>query len=160
MDQVNNNPTVETKMDAGHRFAAIGLFLSILAFTLSVTSPWIYEQYAPPSPTIEDIAVEKALSLKDKVIAKVTGEIVPVEKIVETPKNWTSHLFLIVICMGLGGVIMAMIGLLNRERGAVIVAASLFGVSAIVMQYAVLALGIIVLCILVAGILSTFGLSF
>lgn len=160
MNQLSEDIGIETSVNAGHRFAAIGLFLSILAFTLSVTTPWVYEKFAPPSISIEDIAIEKVLSIKDKLIAKVTGKTISVKDVIEAPEHWTDHWFIIVISISLGGIICAMVGLLQRENNAVIIAASLFGLSAIVMQYTLLALGLIILCILIAGILGTFGISF
>lgn len=154
-------PTTKDMLDKGQNYAVIGVFISLFAFALAVTTPWIYDNFAPPPPTIEDVAVEKALDIREKVVnALVSGEVPEEEIVVEEPsQHWTDSWPLIVMSIALGGIICGTLGFLRKDHRPVAVLAIFFGISSIVAVYMWIALAVFVCVILVAAILSAMGVS-
>ena len=171
MDDVENTINTEAMMDSGHNFAMVGLLIALFAFCLSVTTPWILDEFAPPPPTIEDIAVEKVVNIKDKLLLSFGfGEAEQAEgteeKVSETApekeegKHWTDYWSLIVILIALGGVINGALGFIRKDTRMVAGMAVFFGVSAIIAQYMMIMFMVLVVILLVVGILSALGVSF
>tara|TARA_R110002072_G_scaffold257109_1_gene415873 strand:- start:82 stop:561 length:480 start_codon:yes stop_codon:yes gene_type:complete len=159
MQEKNQNKTAQM-MDVRHDFAIIGLFIALFALALSVSTPWILDHFAPPAPTIEDVAIEKAVGIKDKLILALKGE----EYKDSAPKieitHWTDYWSLIVILIAFGGVFNGSLGMIRAETRIVGGTAIFIGMAAIIAQYAWIALGVLVLTLLVIGILSAMGVSF
>ncbi len=141
-------------------FAVMGLVIALLAFSLSVTTPWILNEFAPPAPTLEDVAVEKALSIKEKLINAIKvvekAEAVPPK---ENPKHWTDYWSLIIILIALGGIVNGVLGFVKSDNRWIGGTAIGFGILAIVAQYMLIALAVIILILLVGTILSSLGID-
>ncbi|PCI53726.1 MAG: hypothetical protein COB36_11895 [Alphaproteobacteria bacterium] len=167
VDDVENTINTEAMMDSGHNFAMVGLLIALFAFCLSVTTPWILDEFAPPPPTIEDIAVEKVINIKDKLLLSFgfgVAEVVDgaekeaAEK--EEAKHWTDYWSLIVILIALGGIINGALGFMRKDTQMMAGVAIFFGISAIIAQYMMIMFAVLVLILLVVGILSALGVSF
>lgn len=142
-----------------NHFAMIGIVISLFALTLSVTTPWILTELSPPAPALEDVAIEKALSIKDKLIAAAKGEEYKTVQPPPAPKHWTDYWSLIVIGISMGGVILGTVGFISaksRRMGGLAIG---FGLAAIVAQYALIALAVFILIFFIGTILSSFGLD-
>lgn len=171
MDDVENTINTEAMMDSGHNFAMVGLLIALFAFCLSVTTPWILDEFAPSPPTIEDIAVEKVINIKDKLLLSFGfGDVEQVgsaEKDVsekapekEEAKHWTDYWSLIVILIALGGIINGALGFMRKDTRMMGGLAIFFGISAIIAQYMMIMFMVLVVILLVVGILSALGVSF
>lgn len=153
--------TIEAKAQesAANHFALIGLIISLFALSLSVTTPWVLTELSPPAPLLEDVAIEKALTIKEKIIAAAKGE---EYKTVQPPapqKHWTDHWSLIVIGISMGGIILGTVGFVAAKSRRMGVAAIGFGFAAIIAQYALIALAAFILIFFIGTILSSFDLS-
>lgn len=155
-------------LDRGHNFAIIGLFVTFLAFSLSVTTPWVLEVYAPPPP-VEELSEDEAISLSQRLFSSLFGTEVEAEVEIaeadkkekeEPPAHWTNYWSLIVIAIALGGLLNATIGILQKQNKYIAGTAIFFGVSAIILQYILIALGIILVLIILVFLLSAIGVDF
>lgn len=146
------------KQDMSQNFSILGLMIALLAFSMSVTTPWLLDAFAPPPVPIEDIAIEKALSIKEKIKAAVTGaekqEIISVK---EELKHWTEYWPLIVILVALAGIMIGTIGFVKDKNRWIGGTAIGFGITAIVAQYALMAFGALLLILLIWAILASMG---
>ena len=142
MSEIAKNKTTKDMLDSRHNFAMFGLIMSLLAFSLSVTTPWVSDFFASSTVAIEEVAVEEAV-----IQAEDTASL-------------TDYLSLIVIMIALGGIVNGALGFVRTETRIVGAAAVLIGVAAIIAQYLLIALAILVLVILIIGILNSFGVSF
>ena len=171
MEDAENTINTEAMMDSGHNFAMVGLLIALFAFCLSVTTPWILDEFAPPPPTIEDIAVEKVMNIKDKLLLSFGfGEAEAIEGVEvevsekapekEESKHWTDYWSLIVIFIALGGIINGALGFMRKDTQMMAGVAVFFGISAIIAQYMIIMFMVLVVILLVVGILSALGVSF
>ncbi len=160
--------STKSMLDRGHNFAILGLIISLFAFSISVTTPWLLNHFSPPAPTIEEVAVEKAISIKDRVMQAVSGakndtEGEGQEKAKVNPKDtqhWTDYWSFIVILIALGGIVNGAFGSLQQKNRYIGGTAIFFGLAAIIAQYWMIAFGILILVLLIAAILSSFGVEF
>ena len=171
MNDTLTSGNTKKALDRGHNFAAIGLFVTFLAFSLSVATPWVYEAFAPPPPPVEDVIKEEAVSFSKKLFSsffggEVEAEVeVKVKEAEETEKekpteHWTDYWSLIVIAIAIGGLLNATIGVLQKENKYITRTAIFFGVSAIIVQYLLIALGILLVLIVLVFLLSAIGVDF
>ena len=136
-------------------FALIGLAFSLFAFSLSATTPWILDAVSPPqTESLEDLAVEKAISIKDKFVKGLKGEEFR-EQQVDEPKHWSDYWFLIVIGLSTVAVIFSAIGFVRKEQDRMSVLGLIIGVLAIVAQYALIFATIFIVIALISAVLNT-----
>ena len=136
-------------------FALIGFAFSLFAFSLSVTTPWILDAVSPPqTESLEDLAVEKAISIKDKFVKGLKGEEFR-EQQVDEPKHWSDYWFLIVIGLSTVAVIFSAIGFVRKEQDRMSVLGLIIGVLAIVAQYALIFATIFIVIALISAVLNT-----
>lgn len=164
-----NNIQGLPSLDHGPNFAAIGMFIAFFAFALSATTPWVLEHYAPPEETIEEIAVKKALSLKEKIVSSFFGAEESQEKTQEqevkkeqnlAPNHWTDYWSLMVMIIALGGMFNGLVGFMQKQNAWVCSSALCMGTMAIMFQYLWISLGIIILLALITALFATFGGAF
>ncbi len=149
------------KQDDSQSFALIGLIIALIAFSMSVTTPWLLSHFSPPSPPIEDLAIEKALSIKEKITAAMTGAEKPETKPpAKNPVHWTDYWSLIVILVALGGIINGAVGLIKHHNRWIGGTAIGFGIGAIMAQYMIIALAAVIFILFVGVILNSLGLDF
>ncbi len=165
--------TTKDMLDQEHSFALIGLLISLFAFSLAVFTPWVYDNFAPREPVLEEVAVEKAFSMYDLLFSfesapdpaetsQDDGEQVNEEPLeaVEEAGHWTDYWSLIVITIALVGIINGTLGSLRKGQRYIGGTAIFFGMAAIVASYMWIAFAIFVFVILVAAILVSMGVSF
>ncbi len=155
---------MKATQDQGMRFAILGMLLSLFAFSLSVTTPWILDYAAPPAPKIEEVAVEKALSIRERVMQAISGEeqkeITEEKEPVKEMQHWTEHWSFIVILIALGGIINGAFSYMRERHRYIGGLAIFFGMSAILVQYWMITLGILIFLVFLAAILSSLGVEF
>ncbi|MCX4186309.1 hypothetical protein [Methylophaga sp. OBS4] len=134
---------------SGIGLGAIALLLAILHFWAGPFSP---------QASIEQTVAEKAISIKQATIAALKSE--------EAAPSTQSRLMDLdqvasIATATLGGlaIIFGVIGFAKKEPLRVAGGAAVLGGSAIAFQFAVMALGAIVLAILVAAVLSQIGIG-
>lgn len=140
-----------------HIFALCGLIISLMAFSLAATYPWILDTFAPKNDiSIEEAATEMAFKIKDHITAKITGaEVKP-----DTPKetdvisHWTDHLILTIIISGLIGAICGIIAYVRHEHKRMSLMAALMGFAAIITAYAWIVFAVVIFLILVGMVLD------
>lgn len=159
MQEKEQNNTAQM-IDSGHNFAMIGLFIALFALALSVATPWIIDYFSPPAPTIEDVVIEKAVGIKDKLILALKGEEYKDAAPKVTITHWTDYWPLVVILIAFGGIFNGCLGMIRAETRIIGGTAIFIGMSAIIAQYAWIALGILLVTLLIIGILSAMGVSF
>lgn len=134
----------------------IGVVFGLLALGLALFHFWLGP--LEPTPTLEEVVAEKALSIKARAVAKLTGE-----RIQDSPQPQTRSLDAWVDILTVGfsfvAITCGVIAFIRREDRRATASAVLLGVGAIGFQFLTLALSVIVLVILIAAVLSSLGLS-
>ena len=133
----------------------IGIGLGSVALLLALVHFWAGP--FSPQPTLEQTVAEKAVSIKQATLAALKGEKAPPP---QSRTIDTDQLISIGTAI-LGGIaiILGVIGFAKKEPIRVAGGAAVLGGSAIAFQFAVIALGAIVLAILVAAVLSQIGIG-
>ena len=171
MSDIKKDSTTANQLDSRHNFALVGLLMALFSFCLSVTTPWVIDEFSPPSK-IENVAIDKSVSIANSVLVYLLGgaseneenvsEDSYVDDIVENKpeKHWTDYLSLIVIVIALGGIINGVLGFMRESTRVMGGIAIFFGISAIVAQYMIIMFAMLIFIILIVGILNSFGVSF
>ena len=132
-----------------------GIGLGATALLLAIVHFWAGP--FSPQPAMEQIVAEKAVLIKQATIAALKGEKTP------PPQSRTidADQIISIVTSILGGisVILGVIGFARKEPLRVAGGAAALGGSAIAFQFAVIALGAIVLAILVAAVLYQTGIG-
>ena len=154
-----------TNSDAAQTFARVGLLLAFFAFSLSVMTPWIMQSAPEPPPEIT--VEEEGISLTQRVSSFIFDGKISIEikettedEVIEPISHWTDYWPMIVLMIALGGVGSGTFGLMNPETRIIGSAAICFGISAIVIQYLLIAFAVLLLVLVVFALLSAMGASF
>jgi uncharacterized membrane protein len=133
----------------------IGIGLGSIALMLAIIHFWAGP--FSPQPTLEQTVAEKAASIKQATIAALKGKEAPQP---QSRSIDTDQLVGIATAI-LGGlaIIFGVIGFAKKEPMRVAGGAAVLGGGAIAFQFAVVALGAIVVAILVAAVLSQIGIG-
>jgi len=133
----------------------LGIGVGAIALMLAIVHFWAGP--FSPQPTLEQTVAEKAVSIKQATLAALKGEEAPAP---QSRSIDTDQAISIATAM-LGGlaIILGVIGYAKKEPMRVAGGAAVLGGSAIAFQFAVIALGAIVLAILVAAVLSQIGIG-
>ena len=136
------------------QFSLGGIALGGAALLLALVH--FYAGPFAPQPSIERTVAETAVAIRDATVAAMRGE-----EIEESSSNRDFDLdrILQVTAAVLGGcaVILGVIGFAKGEPGRAAGGAAALGAGAIAFQFAMIAIGAIVLAILIAGVLSGMG---
>lgn len=138
----------------------IGVCLSLLAFCVAATSPFIIAEL-DPSPPIEDVAIDKAFEIKDKIMSRLTGNEEQKNSPEETSNTFSfaDTLVLSVIATGLLGMIFGVLGFIRHEQKRASLAAILIGIGAIILQYSLIIAAILILITFIGTILNSLGID-
>jgi hypothetical protein len=109
-----------------------------------------------PKPALEQTVAEKAVAIRDATLAALKGEEAPPPP-PPPGKDLDELLQLAGAVLGGLAIIFAVVGAAMREPLRVAGGAAVLGGSAIAFQFAMLAIGAIVVAILVVGVLSELG---
>lgn len=132
----------------GIGFGAIALLMALVHFWAGPVSP-------PPS--LEKTVAEKAVAIRDATIAALKGEEIE-EKQAPGPRfDVDQGIRMATSALGGLAIILGVVSLATREPLRVAGGAALLGSSAIAFQFAMLALGLIFLAILIASVVSELG---
>ena len=136
-----------------------GLAIGFIALVAAVMSPWILDSISPPTKTIDEVAVDVAVNIKDRLVAKAKGqEFVAKAKDDKTPslRRWYPP---ITIGIGLLGMCLGIVGFTRHENTRVSASAVTVGLAAIVFQYFLLLAAAIILILLIGVILNALGID-
>ncbi len=133
----------------------IGIGLGSIALLLAIVHFWAGP--FSPQPTLEQTVAEKAVSIKQATIAALKGKEAPAPQ--SQPIDTDQIISIGTAVLGGLAIILGVIGFAKKEPMRVAGGAAVLGGSAIAFQFAVIALGAIVLAILVVAVLSQIGIG-
>ncbi len=140
-------------------WSTFGLAIAFVALIAAVMSPWILDSISPPAKTIDEVAVDVAVNIKDRLVAKAKGQ----EFVVKSKNDVTSSLRQwyppTTIGIGLLGMCLGVIGFTRHESTRVSAAAVTVGLAAIMFQYFLLLAAAIILILLIGVILNALGIE-
>ena len=142
--------------EQGSKFSFIGIAIGAAALLLAIVHFWAGP--FSPQPAVEQTVAEKAVSIKEATIAALKGE-EPKPPVKRSSMDMDNMASLATAVLGGLAVILGVIGYATKEPLRAAGGAALLGGSAIAFQFAVLALGAILLAILVVGVLSQLGID-
>ncbi|MCB1760410.1 MAG: hypothetical protein KDI68_11615 [Gammaproteobacteria bacterium] len=132
-----------------------GIGIGSIALLLAIVHFWAGP--FTPQPTLEQTVAEKAVAIKKATIAALKGEEAPKARARALDTDQLIDIGAAVL--GAMAIILGVIGYARKEPLRVAGGAALLGGSAIAFQFAVIALGAIVLAILVFAVLSQIGIG-
>lgn len=138
------------------KFSFTGITIGAVALLLAIVHFWA-GPFSPQS-TLEQTVAEKAVSIKEATIAALKGE-EPKAAVKQRSMDTDQILSLVTAVLGGLAIIFGVFGYAKKEPLRVAAGAAVLGGSAIAFQFAVLALGVIVVAILIAAVLSQIGIS-
>jgi hypothetical protein len=137
----------------------VGLVFALLGLVAAIMSPWLIDAIDPERKPIDEAAVEVAVKIKDRLIAKAKGQeyIVPIEK--ETRFDIAKWYPAGTIALGLCGICFGVGGFCRHENLRITGSSVTVGLAAIVFQYFLLLAAAIIFFMLVGLILSALGIE-
>lgn len=142
---------MEATQSTQSTFGFVGVVVGVVAFGLALAHFWVGP--FSPKPPLEEVVAEKAVKIRDAVVAKLKGE----EK--ATPAQAQSFdtdrvVTISTIVASFLAIVLAVVSYIRREDKRVSGSAVALGGVALAVQYLAVAIGAIVLAILVAAVLS------
>jgi peptidoglycan/LPS O-acetylase OafA/YrhL len=134
----------------------IGIAVGAVALLMAIVHFWMGP--ISPQPSVEKTVAEKAVAIKNATIAALKGEEVE-EK--ANPRSIDPDEALRTATSVLGGLalILGVVSFANKEPLRIGGGAAFLGGAAIAFQFAVIALGAIVLAILIGAVISQIGIE-
>ncbi|MBK5968794.1 MULTISPECIES: hypothetical protein [Thiorhodovibrio] len=145
------HPTIKTRT-----ISLIGVVFGLLALGSALLHFWLGP--LEPTPPLDEVVAEQAVKIKARVVAKLTGEALQ-EKPEPRTRSLDAWIDVLTVSFGFVAIACGVIAFIRREDRRATASAVLLGVGAIGFQFLALALGVIVLVILIAAVLSSLGLS-
>ena len=138
------------------RVGIFGLVVALLALAGAALSPWAVDALEPDDRPIDEVAVDVAGRIKDRLAARAKGQeyVAPAGP---RRTNWAKWYKGGVVAAGVLGVCIGVVGLVARHDGRLNSAAVAVGASAIVLQYALIIAAALLLILLVGLVLSVIG---
>ncbi len=160
----------------GSNFVVIGLIISFIAFSISVSSPWILDYLRPlPSPQKEENIAQTHQNQgiyrwlysfiifdknKENIDKNAKLESKQEEKELQPDRHWTDNWSYIVMIIAFGGMVSSVIGLLQRQNKYIGWIGIFLGGAAIMLQYIVITLIILAIIVFFIFLLSAMGVEF
>ena len=134
----------------------IGIAVGSIALMMAIVHFWMGP--LSPQPSVERTVAERAVAIKNATIAALKGESIKKEA---PPKNFDLDQGVRIATSVLGGlaVILGVVSFAKREPVRVGGGAAFLGGAAIAFQFAVIALGAIVLAVLIGAVISQIGIE-
>jgi peptidoglycan/LPS O-acetylase OafA/YrhL len=134
----------------------VGIAVGSIALMMAIVHFWMGP--LSPQPSVERTVAERAVAIKNATIAALKGESIKKEA---PPKNFDLDQGVRIATSVLGGlaVILGVVSFAKREPVRVGGGAAFLGGAAIAFQFAVIALGAIVLAILIGAVISQIGIE-
>ncbi len=155
-------PKIETQgtgaMPGRSFLGGIGLAIALLALIAAGMSPWVIEAIEPERKPADEVAVDFAIKIKDRLVAKAKGHeyVPPVEQ--QSGINIAKWYPPGTIALGLCGVCLGVGGFCRNEDVRIAGASVTVGLAAIIFQYYLLLAAAIIFLVLVGIILSVLGI--
>ena len=137
----------------------VGLAFALLGLVAAIMSPWLLDAIEPERKPIDEAAVEVAVKIKDRLIAKAKGQeyIAPIET--ETGFDIAKWYPAGTIALGLCGICFGVGGFCRHENLRITGSSVTVGLAAIIFQYFLLLAAAIIFFMLVGLILSALGIE-
>jgi hypothetical protein len=134
----------------------IGIGIGAIALLMAIVHFWAGP--FSPQPSIEKTVAEKAVAIKNATIAALKGEEIEEEA---SPRKIDLDDGLRIAASVMGGlaIILGVVSFARRESVRVGGGAAILGGTAVAFQFAVVALGAIVLAILIGSVISQIGIE-
>lgn len=132
----------------------IGMTIGAVALLVAIAHFWMGP--LSPQPSLERTVAEKAVAIRNATIAALKGE-ESVEEVASRSIDADHAVRIATSLLGGLAVILGVVSFAKREPWRVGSGAAFLGGAAIAFQFAVIALGAIVLAVLVAGVVSQTG---
>lgn len=142
--------------DSRSTIGFIGIAIGAVALLMAITHFWMGS--ISPQPSVEKTVAEKAVAIKNATIAALKGKKVEEEA---APRSIDADQALRIATGFLGGLamILGVVSFARKEPLRVGGGAAFLGGAAIAFQFAVIALGAILLAILVGAVISQIGIE-
>ena len=134
----------------------IGIAIGAVALLMAITHFWMGP--ISPQPSVEKTVAEKAVAIKNATIAALKGEKIE-ENVPPNTIDLDQGVRITTSILGGLAVILGVVSFANREPFRVGGGAAFLGGAAIAFQFAVIALGAIVLAILIGAVISQIGIE-
>ena len=133
----------------------VALFFGMLALTGSVGHFWLGPIETPPA--LEDTIADEAVKIRDRVVARLKGDVTTSERI---SSRWGADRIALTSIAGLGvlAILLGVVGFVRHESVRVVGSAVALGGSALALQYLIIAVCAIVFAIILGAVLN--GLDF
>jgi hypothetical protein len=144
--------TDEPKRTKKRLAAGIGLIIGLVALTAAFLSPQIAEAINPPTPPLEQVAVDLASRIVEAAKAKATGqEYQPAAVARELPSRF---IYPAVVGLGMFAAAFGIAAFIRSEDRTMAGGAIALGVGAAVVQWSMMMVGAILLILLVVAIIG------
>ena len=132
---------MNTSLQARPRgFGVAGSLIGLLALIAVVLPQWVLPAVLPAAPAGQ-IAVETRHTLKERILAKLKRVAPKKEEAKPAPENWRQHILIAAVSLALLAITLAVLSLVRREEKLYAGVAAALGISAIVLQAAILVAG-------------------
>jgi hypothetical protein len=140
------------------RIAIAGLVLALLALAAATLSPWAIDALQPEKKPLDQVAVEVATRIKDRLAAKAKGQeyLPPAEPKKTDPSKWYTPS---VIAAGVLALCIGIVSLVAHHDARLNAATIVVAASAIIFQYALMIAATLLLILLIGLILSAISAS-
>jgi hypothetical protein len=135
----------------------VGNIVGLLALAAAVLPLWVLPAVFPPKP-LEQVLVETAQRVKDRLVARAKGAEYSVTQTQDPAEIWYRVASIVAVSLGLAAVALAVISFLRQEARRFAGTAAALGIGAIAFQFIVLALCAIAALMLVSIVLGHFDL--
>jgi hypothetical protein len=147
----------ETSAKPRSRIAGgVGAIVGMLALALAVLPTWVLPEIFPPPP-VENVIVDTASRLKQRVIAKAQGVEYREMRAADPAEGWSRACSIAAISLGLAAIGCAVFSFLRREPLRYAGTAAAIGAGAIAFEVAMLALGVLIVLALIAIVSNYLG---
>ncbi|MEZ5582818.1 MAG: hypothetical protein R3F37_08660 [Candidatus Competibacteraceae bacterium] len=134
----------------------IGIGIGAVALLMAIVHFWAGP--FSPQPSLEKTVAEKAVAIKNATIAALKGEKVE-EKVSPSRIDLDQGLSIATGVLGGLAIILGVVSFAKRESMRVAGGAAVLGGVAVAFQFAVIALGAIVLALIAAAVISQIGIE-
>ncbi|MCH9022009.1 MAG: hypothetical protein IID32_04525 [Planctomycetes bacterium] len=152
MEEINTSSDTPKKIS---RFGMAGLIIGLLALVAAVLSPWIIDAVEPEKKPIDEIALDTAIKIKDRLNAKLKGEEYKSQQEPKSaPSNMSKYYPASVILAGAIAICFGTVGFVRRDNLRLSGATVAVGASAILFQYFLMLAAAIILILLIGMVLA------
>ncbi len=143
----------QTEQKGFRGFAILGLLCALIAFALSMSAPWVKDNYEQSPSALENKFVDTAKKLASRL--RGTG----VEVKISRARHWSEYWPLGVIVLSVIGAALGVFGFVNRENSRMSFMAMAIGLCSVGLLYYPYIIMVVIAFLIIGIILSNFDLS-